>query len=67
MVASAQELFHVPFGTGPGLIDWRNGTGTVAHSQAPERFPGHDNDDDDDISEGGISDQTIKARVGGVV
>ena len=42
MVASAQELFHVPYGTGTGLIDWRDGMGTVAQSQAPERFPGHD-------------------------
>jgi hypothetical protein len=42
MMALAQELSYGHDGTGTGLIDWHDGTGTVAQSQAQERFPGHD-------------------------
>ena len=41
-MALAQDLSYGHDGTGTGLIDWHDGTGTVAQSQARERFPGHD-------------------------
>ena len=37
MMALTQELFHGHDGAGTGLIDWHNGTGTVAQTQAPFR------------------------------